>query len=639
MAQLPSPADVVAASPPADNVVALPEQAAGLAAPHGSHQRAAGVRSSVPGIAIPNALLAAGERDSYSMTAFADTADRSLHAAVARFAGGLSPAALAQAYLDWVTHLTYAPGKRWQLVDKAFRKSMRLADYVNRYVVEGESAEPCIEPLPQDSRFKHDAWRRWPFNVIAQAFLLQQQWWHNATRDVRGVSGKHEAMVEFGARQLLDMVAPSNFPLSNPEILEKTVTTGGLNLAKGWQNFIEDWERALSGKRPFGAGKFIVGSDVAVTPGQVVYRNQLIELIQYAPATATVHPEPVLIVPAWIMKYYILDLLPHNSLVNYLTKQGFTVFMISWKNPDPDDRDLALEDYRTLGVMAALDAVNAIVPHQKVHSTGYCLGGTLLSIAAAAMARDGDDRLATLTLFAAQTDFTEAGELMLFMDESQLAFLADMMWEQGFLDARQMAGAFQMLRSNDLIWSHVIHDYLLGSRQRMTDLMAWNADATRMPYRMHSEYLRKLFLNNDLAEGRLIVGNAPVALVDIAVPIFAVGTEHDHVAPWRSTYKINLQTETEVTYLLTSGGHNAGIVSEPGHLGRCFRVAYKQDHHYLDPARFLTEATRKDGSWWPVWVSWLDAHSKAAGPPPGIGAVQAGYPPLGDAPGNYVLKS
>jgi polyhydroxyalkanoate synthase len=546
---------------------------------------------------------------------------------------------LAQAYLDWAIHLTFAPGKQMQLVDKAVRKSVRFGNYAYRYAAERDKPDCCIEPLPQDRRFVGDEWQKWPFNLIYQSFLLQQQWWHNATTGVRGVSKEHEHIVEFSSRQVLDMLAPSNFPLTNPEILRRTMSTAGANLVKGFQNFVEDWERAVSGKKPLGAEKFMVGRDIAVTPGKVVYRNRLIELIQYAPATATVRPEPVLIVPAWIMKYYILDLSPQNSLVKYLTEQGFTVFTISWKNPRPEDRDLGLEDYRTLGVMSALDAVTAIVPNQKVHAAGYCLGGTLLSIAAAAMARDNDDRLATLALFAAQTDFTEAGELMLFIDESQLAFLEDMMWEQGFLDSRQMAGTFQMLRSNDLVWSRIVHDYLLGGRQSMTDLMTWNADATRLPYRMHSEYLRKLFLDNDLAEGRVTAAGKPVTLADVRVPIFAVGTERDHVAPWRSTYKINLQADTEVTYLLASGGHNVGIVSEPGQPGHSFRVHAKEvSQHYLDPERFLREAQRKDGSWWPEWSAWLKSKSGVAAAVPPMGAPQAGYPALGDAPGTYVFQ-
>jgi len=579
------------------------------------------------------------DRDSYSVTALADITDRSLHAAIARLSGGVSPAALAQAYLDWATHLTFAPGKRTQLVDKAVRKAVRFGNYAYRCAAEGGNAQPCIEPLPQDRRFSGLEWQKWPFNFLHQAFLLQQQWWHNATTGVRGVSKQHEKIVAFVARQILDMMAPSNFPATNPEILSRTVGSGGLNLIKGWQNFVEDWERAVSGKRPIGTEHFVVGRDVAVTPGKIVYRNHLIELIQYAPATAAVRPEPILIVPAWIMKYYILDLSPQNSLVKYLTERGFTMFMISWKNPGPEDRDLGLEDYRTQGIMSALDAVTAIVPDRKVHAAGYCLGGTLLAIAAAAMAREDDDRFATLTLLAAQTDFTEAGELTLFIDESQLAYLEDMMWEQGFLDSRQMAGAFQMLRSNDLVWSRIVHDYLLGGRQAMTDLMAWNANATRLPYRMHSQYLRKLFLDNDLAEGRFEAGGGPVSLTDIRAPIFAVGTEYDHVAPWRSTYKINLQAETEVTYLLASGGHNVGIVAEPGHPEHGYRIGHKtSDGRYHDPDWFVQEARRKSGSWWPEWSAWLSERSSAPVVPPPLGAAQTGLPLLGDAPGTYVFQ-
>jgi polyhydroxyalkanoate synthase len=573
------------------------------------------------------------------VTALADIIDRALHAATARFTAGVSPAALAEAYLDWATHLAYAPGKRVQLVDKAIRKAMRFGIYLQKYALSGGKTEDCIDPLPQDHRFTDEAWHKFPFNVIYQSFLLQQQWWHNATTGLRGVSKSHEDMVEFTSRQILDMVAPSNFPLTNPEVLFRTASTGGRNLVEGFQNFLEDAERAAAGKRPVGADSFVVGRDVAKTPGKVIYRNRLVELIQYAPAGATVRPEPILIIPAWIMKYYILDLSPHNSLVKYLTEQGFTVFMISWKNPGPEDRDLGMEDYRTLGVMSAVNAVNAVLPDRKVHAVGYCLGGTLLSIAAATMARDGDQRFATLTLLAAQTDFTEAGEIMLMIDESQVAFLEDMMWEQGFLDSRQMAGAFQMLRSNDLIWSRLVHDYLLGERQPVTDLMAWNTDATRMPYCMHSEYLRKLFLDNDLAEGRYEAGGRPISLADVRAPIFAVGTERDHVAPWRSTYKIFLQVESDVTYLLTVGGHNAGIVSEPGHHGRSFRVATKRvTDRYVDPDTYNASAPVKEGSWWPQWVGWLKDRS---GPPtaaPEMGAPQSGYPPLADAPGFYVLE-
>ncbi len=326
----------------------------------------------VPGVAeacYRPPLADAGARDSYAVTALADIIDRSAHAAAARFTFGLSPAAVAAAYLDWATHLTFAPGKRAQLVDKAMRKAVRLAGYASRCAMQREKTECCIEPLPQDRRFAAEAWQQWPYNLIHQSFLLHQQWWYNATTGIRGVTRQHENMVEFATRQMLDMVSPSNFLLTNPELLQQTLRRGGGNLVQGAQNLVEDWERAVSGKKPVGTERFQVGRDLAVTPGKVVYRNRLIELIQYAPATDKVRPEPVLIVPAWIMKYYILDLSPENSLVKYLTGQGFSVFMISWKNPTAEDRDLDLESYRTLGVMAAVDL--GVVPAKLSPDCGH----------------------------------------------------------------------------------------------------------------------------------------------------------------------------------------------------------------------------------------------------------------------------
>jgi len=447
------------------------------------------------------------------------------------------------------------------------------------------------------------------------------------------VSRHHEQVVQFTGRQILDILSPSNCLWTNPDLLATTMREGGRNLLQGAANLAEDWQLAVAGKPPVGVERFRPGHEVAVTPGTVTWRNELIELIQYAPATEAVHPEPVLIVPAWIMKYYILDLSPHNSMIRYLVSQGHTVFAISWRNPDAEQSGLGFDEYRRLGVAAALDAIAEICPDQRVHGVGYCLGGTLLAVAAAAMARDRDDRLASMTLLAAQVDFTEAGELTLFIDESQVQFLEDIMWEQGYLDARQMAGAFQLLRSNDLIWSRILREYLLGERAGMTDLMAWNADSTRMPYRMHSEYLRGLFLRNDLARGRVEVGGRPVNLADIRVPIFAVGTKRDHVAPWRSVHKICVHPATDVTFVLTSGGHNAGIVSEPGHRGRHFRVQSKpRGAPYVDPDSWLATAESEDGSWWPTWQGWLADLSASPAEPPPTG------PALCPAPGTYVLQ-
>jgi polyhydroxyalkanoate synthase len=564
--------------------------------------------------------------------------DRLVNATLAKLSLGISPLALPAAYLDWAMHLALSPGKQAELGHKALRKLLRFALYAASGTGQDQSAT-CIKPLPQDRRFADAAWQQPPFNFIYQSFLLGQQWLHNATTGVRGVSKHHEQVVEFATRQIFDIFSPSNFLPTNPVALQRTISEGGMNLVRGFGNFIEDMQRTLAGRPPVGAEDYRVGETVAVTPGQVVFRNRLIEVIQYAPATETVLAEPVLLVPAWIMKYYILDLSAQNSMVRHLVERGHTVFMISWKNPDYDDRELAFDDYRRLGVMAALDAVSAICPKQKIHGVGYCLGGTLLSVAAAAMARDGDDRLASLTLLAAQTDFSEAGELTLFIDENQVTFLEDMMWQQGYLDTKQMAGAFQLLRSNDLIWSQMMHDYIVGERRGMIDLMAWNADQTRMPYRMHSEYLRQMFLNNDFAEGRLQVDGRAVALTDIRVPIFAVGTEFDHVAPWHSVFKIVRLADTDVTFLLTSGGHNAGIVSEPGRNNRHYRLAHHPEHApFVDPDRWLNDTPAQSGSWWPAWFDWLAQHSSGRTAPPEMGNAAAGCKPLEPAPGSYVRQ-
>ena len=554
-----------------------------------------------------------------------DDRDRLLHAFQARLTGSLSPASLALAFQDWALHLANAPGRRARLGVSAFAAVQRLF-------------QPAYwaEPAPNDRRFRDPSWAQFPFNVLEQSFLLMEDWWRQATVQLPGMTKRHADIVSFTARQLLDIASPSNLAWTNPEVLRKTGETGGLNFVRGLWNLADDFAHVCEG-RPLSDGVGLeVGRDVAITPGKVVLRNELMELIQYAPATAQVRPEPILIVPAWIMKYYILDLSPHNSFIGYLVKQGFTVFCISWINPGPQLRDTGFDDYRRLGVMEALAAIDRICDSPQIHACGYCLGGTLLAIAAAAMARDQDHRLKTVSLLAAQTDFTEAGELQLFTDESQLALLDDMMWRQGYLDSSQMAGAFQMLRSNDLFWSRIIKHYLLGERQTSSDLMSWNADATRMPYRMQSQYLRQMFLNNDLAEGRFIADGRPVAISEITAPLFAVGTETDHVAPWQSVYKIHLLNQGEISFVLTSGGHNAGIVNEPGQPNRHYRIAGREPGQaYVAPDAWYENAEKREGSWWPAFAKWLKSNSGEPVAPPAMGD---GHVTLGDAPGTYVKQ-
>jgi polyhydroxyalkanoate synthase subunit PhaC len=553
--------------------------------------------------------------------------DRMLHVWQSRYTGGRSPSTVGLAFLDWAAHATNSPFQTAALASTAIAQWSRLA----RTAI---GAEKPIAPKPDDHRFASPAWQQYPYSLLTQAVLLGEEWLQSVVQSPGGVGRPNERIVAFTVRQWLDLMSPSNVPWLNPEVIETTRASGGANLTAGMRNLLHDQAMTQAGAA---TSRFIVGKDLAATPGKVVFRNALIELIQYAPTTATVGAEPVLIVPAWIMKYYILDLSPGNSLIRWLVAQGRTVFAISWRNPGADQRDTSLDDYRSQGVMAAIDAVQAICGNAKIHATGYCLGGTLLSIAAAAMARDDDSRLASLSLFAAQTDFTEAGDLQLFITEDQLDFLNDIMQTQGYLDSAQMGGAFQMLRSNDLIWSHAIRDYMLGEHDTPNDLMAWNADGTRLPARMHIEYLRGLFLDNDLAEGRFQVAGRPLALGDIKLPMFVVGTERDHIAPWHSVFKLHLLNDGDLTFVLTSGGHNAGIVSEPGHPHRHFRIRVRDaGARTLGPDEWQHDTAPKDGSWWPEWDAWLERQSGQRIDPPLMGAP--GSAPLCDAPGSYVRE-
>jgi polyhydroxyalkanoate synthase len=561
--------------------------------------------------------------------------DREVRGMIARTTRGMSPVELSLAYLDWLVHLSLSPGRLALLMQSFVRKSVQLGIYNARAILGRGGDGPAAL---SERRMQGDAWKRWPFNVFAQAHQLSRDWWTEATTGVDGVDRSREQLVSFMAQQILSLASPTNVPLTNPEVLETTVAERGRNLVRGVRNLIDDQARKARGRPPPGAEAYRPGESVAITPGKVVYENRLIELIQYTPQTGEVGAEPVLITPAWIMKYYILDLSPKNSLVRYLVEQGKTVFMISWKNPGREDQDLGMDDYLNLGVMKALDAVSAILPRRKVHLVGYCIGGSLAYIAAARMARDGDDRLKSLTIFAAQADFTEAGEIRLFLSDSIVSFLDSFMWRQGYLGVENMGSAFAALRVSDLVYAPAIDRYILGKEPSLNDLMAWNSDGTRMPPRMHGEYLRRLYLDNELAEGRFEVDGEKIHLDAIEVPLFVVGTETDHVAPWKSVYKINRLTNSEVSFLLTSGGHNAGIISGPSHPRRRYRLrTHAPGESYIAPERWLQDTPPEEGSWWPVWDAWLDAQTSRKVKPPTMGAPGKGYKPLRDAPGEYVF--
>ncbi len=566
--------------------------------------------------------------------------DREFRAQVAQMTSGLAPSAFTSAWTDWATQMAVSPAKRAELRRHAMERAGDTWAFALR-ALSGAPVSPSDGVEGEvDRRFAGADWMKFPFNVYARAYQNNAALMNEAVQGVGGVTEYHSQLVEFTVRMLLDSSSPSNYLAANPELLALTQAEKGQNLVRGMEHLVEDMSSTLKQAAPTGTEDFEVGKNLAVTPGKVVFRNDLIEVLQYEPTTKDVHAEPILIVPAWIMKYYILDLSPRNSLVKYLVDQGHTVFMISWKNPDEDDREFGMDDYVHKGFRAALDAVTAIVPKRKVHAVGYCIGGTLLSIGAASLAREKDERLASVTMFAAQTDFTEPGELAFFINPSQLAMLEATMHKKGVLDSKQMGGAFAMLRAKDLLWQPMIDSYLKGQRPKMIDLMAWNADGTRMPARMHTEYLYRLYLDNELATNRFPMDDKLVRLSDIRVPMFVVGTETDHVAPWKSVYKVdNLVRSDDLTFLLTSGGHNAGIVCGPVHPKRHYRINTRRlvDPH-LAPDEWLEAAEKHPGSWWPAWQAWLAERSSSRVKPPKMGAAGKGYEVIEDAPGEYVMQ-
>ena len=615
--------------------------------------------------------------------------DTLMHEQMARGTMGLSPISLALACMDWAIHLAASPGKQLQLAQRAAQLAM---DEMQRSLHSAESLAQSLMQTPgqtsaqtsaptsatsvaassfalsatqpngsparasaraaDDARFADPAWSQWPYSTLKDSFKAGDRWWQEATQ-VDGMSAHRQQMVSFFARQWMDAMSPSNWPLTNPQVLTHSIETAGHSLLQGMQLFMRDLQQsALSTTaNPDGLAPlpYAVGKDVAVTPGKVVYRNHLIELIQYAPTTDQVAAEPILIIPSPIMKFYILDLSPQNSMVRYLVSQGFTVFMISWRNPDASDRDLGMDDYLLGAVMQAIRHASAIAGTPSIHAMGYCLGGTFLAIVAALMGSDeftaqqaasneanqpALPTLASVTLLAAQTDFSEAGELGIFIDDDQLNALREQIARTGYLSGRQMAGSFQFLHSKDLVWSRNTQRYLMGVDDTGSDLMSWNSDTTRLPQRMHSEYLESLFLRDDLTEGHYKVGAMPIALKNLKMPMMVVGTVRDHVSPWRSVYKIHLHTDTATTFILAAGGHNAGIVSEPGHPRR----SYQMDHiepgsEWVDPDEWIHRAPRFEGSWWEAWNTWLHQQSTGSVSAQTIQQDKA----LCDAPGEYVM--
>ncbi len=574
---------------------------------------------------------------SRSMADIADRSQRLVSEWLKRQAGEehpTDPLNIGHAFLEMTARMMANPARLVQAQLGFWQDYMTLWQNTARRVM-GIEHEPVIAASSSDRRFKDDAWKENEvFDFIKQSYLLSARFVQDVVTQVDGLDPKTAQKVDFYSRQFIDAMSPSNFLLTNPEVLRKTAETGGENLLKGLNNLLSDLERG-KGKlhiKMTDTDAFKVGDNIGVSPGKVVYQNALMQLIQYAPTTDKVLRRPLLIGPPWINKFYILDLRPRNSFVRWAVSQGHTVFMISWVNPDEHLAEKGFEDYMQEGYLAALDAIEAATGEREVNAIGYCLGGTLLASTLAYMAAIKDNRIKTATFFVSMMDFHEAGELGVFIDEEQLKALEEKMNKRGFLEGSEMATTFNMLRANDLIWSFVVNNYLLGNDPFPFDLLYWNADSTRMPARMHSFYLRKMYQDNELAKpGGITLAGVPIDLGKIRIPAYFLSTREDHIAPWKSTYRGTQLLGGTQRFVLAASGHIAGVVNPPE--GGKYSHWINEDLP-PDPEAWLGSATEMAGSWWPDWQRWVTSFGKAqaAAREPGTGKLKA----IEDAPGSYV---
>jgi polyhydroxyalkanoate synthase len=488
-----------------------------------------------------------------------------------------------------------------------------------------------------DRRFRAADWRLPAFDMIRQCYLVTSNWLLAQVADTQDLEPQARRRLAFYTRQFADALSPSNFLATNPEVLRATAESGGQNLLQGLRYLLDDLQRGDGRLTPrmVDPQAFTVGVDLAATPGKVVFENALMQLIQYSPLTEQVYRRPLLVVPPWINKFYVMDLQPNNSLVRWWVEQGYTVFMISWINPGPQLADKSFDDYMLEGPLAALDAIEQACGEREVNAVGYCIGGTLLMSTLAYLAAKQDTRIQSATTFASLLDFTDPGDLGVFIDEDQVAAVEARMADTGYLDSADMAAAFNLLRANDLIWSFFVNNYLLGKEPAAFDLLFWNADATRMPAAMHSFYLRNMYLHNRLREpGGITLAGVPIDLGKITVPCYFVATAEDHIAPWRSVYAGARLPGGKTRFVLAGSGHIAGIINPPAARKYQFWTA---DTLPDTPDAWREAAIERAGSWWPDWKFWLGrrAGGKVTARQPGEG----GLPAIEDAPGRYVRMS